>query len=174
MDVLRLLLVEHSLPAAVDDGSRSLQHARALLVFLNTGTMALPSVHSSIRAAVAARKTILVVYEKDGRHGATFNLDGGFDFAAVAALCPEVQTTSHVLIFSLTVASIQDIRWLFSSVEAIPFERRRTFRAAMVTAICEQVSSIPYVSRNFIFAWPFSGLGWRAFSYTNPARSCNA
>lgn len=94
MDSLRLLLEERVHPAIVDDGSGrscdAIDQCRALIVYLNTGTMAISVVHDFLRLATSKGKVIIVVYEKDGRHGATFNTDGGVDFQAAEAMTPEV------------------------------------------------------------------------------------
>ncbi len=54
-----------------------------LLIYLNAGVLDEISVQSAIDRALDLGTRIALIYERDGRHGAPLNKDGGFDFAAI-------------------------------------------------------------------------------------------
>ena len=68
-----------------------LSGCRALIVFLNAGTTALPAVAVAVRQCKAAGAKVLVVYEKDARHGAILDPSGAFNFRTAIADFPAVR-----------------------------------------------------------------------------------
>jgi hypothetical protein len=100
--------------AVVNNSGALVPGARVLVVFLNAGVFEVPAMKTVALAALAAGRKVVMVHEMDGRHGAVFNEDGGFDFRSVLSVAPfEVQ------------ALLQDC-------ESQPMQRRGLFRAALV------------------------------------------
>jgi len=101
VDILRLLLEEQGSSVWVDRGVRDAPNHRVLLIFVNADVLEVPSARLAAQQALAANTRILLVHEKDGRHGACLNEDGGVDFQAITKGAPQVcnQALYFVLIY---------------------------------------------------------------------------
>lgn len=116
-DTLRILIQNRGYTAVI--GVTAEHHFKAVLLFLNGGTMLKASVKTCLYKAQELKQTIHVVYEKDGRHGSLLNADGAYRFDLAKADAPE-------------------LGWIFDDVEAMPYERRHYQCESMLDELCRR------------------------------------